>query len=413
MNYLFENKKQAFVFIAIIALIAINYNVVLFGLDSDFFGVVFSIFLFVFGAKTTNFKVNYYLIPMLLLFEFVCFRLHLKSLHFLTIAVFICWVYYLFTKKFSFVAFICLLLFSTLFNKLFEHLTTEIKQTLCNWSFLTLKNIIEIDRIEGVNFYMKNAKITIDTACMGLSMFKTGLLFGAILLTIEEKKQQKTFSILKIIAFCLLVIALNVLSNYFRIIILILAKCTQENFLHHAIGIACFIFYQIIPMLFLIKYFKPNIQSIETKTVKTSFVALTLIFIGIICTSFEMKNKHEDNILENINEKYDIKNGVWVNPEVFKINKNDTLVYIKTPSHKPLICWTGSGYKITETKKIKIKNEEIWFNKMEKNHIFYHSYWWYESGNQKYTSLVEVLFMKLIYNKPTRLINETVVVSEI
>jgi hypothetical protein len=35
-----------------------------------------------------------------------------------------------------------------------------------------------LDRIEGVNFYINNAKITIDTACMGLSMFKTGLLTG-------------------------------------------------------------------------------------------------------------------------------------------------------------------------------------------------------------------------------------------
>jgi hypothetical protein len=63
-----------------------------------------------------------------------------------------------------------------------------------------------LDRIEGVNFYQQ--KITIDTACMGLSMFKTGLLTGAILLTLEEKKQ--IFWNYSDCYFCFVVIVLNV-----------------------------------------------------------------------------------------------------------------------------------------------------------------------------------------------------------
>jgi hypothetical protein len=47
---------------------------------------------------------------------------------------------------------------------------------------------------------MNNAKITIDTACMGLSMFKTGLLIGAILLTLG-KKNKKYFGIIPIVIF--------------------------------------------------------------------------------------------------------------------------------------------------------------------------------------------------------------------
>ena len=95
----------------------------------------------------------------------------------------------------------------------------------------------------------------------------------------------------------------------------------------------------------------------------------------------------------------------------FKINKADTLIYIKDAMHKPLICWTGDGYKITDSKEIVFQNQKIWFNKMEKNGIQYHSYWWYESGNKKYTSYVEVMWQKLLYNKPIRLINETIRVN--
>ncbi|MBZ4037131.1 hypothetical protein K6T82_20395 [Flavobacterium sp. 17A] len=57
--------------------------------------------------------------------------------------------------------------------------------------------------------------------------------------------------------------------------------------------------------------------------------------------------------------------------------------------------------------KINKNNEQIWFVKMEKNNIQYDSYWWYECDKKKYTSLPEVLFIKLLHNKPVYLINET------
>ena len=120
-----------------------------------------------------------------------------------------------------------------------------------------------------------------------------------------------------------------------------------------------------------------------------------------------MKNDRNDALLDNLHPKYNIASGKWINNEVFKIQTLETLIYIKTPSHKPLICWTGDGYKITESKEITLNNEKVWYNVMEKNKVNYVSYWWYECGTKKYTSFVEVMFMKLIYNKPIRLINET------
>jgi hypothetical protein len=45
---------------------------------------------------------------------------------------------------------------------------------------------------------------------MGLSMFKTGLLTGAILLTLEEKSKKKIFWNYADCYFCFVVIVLNV-----------------------------------------------------------------------------------------------------------------------------------------------------------------------------------------------------------
>lgn len=406
MRFLSQNIKPMFI-LGLLLLLALNYTIVTFGLDSDFFGIVFSVVLFFIGGRKTNFKVNYLLVGLILIFEFVSFRLHTKSLHFLSLMLLVCLVYYYFTKKFSFIALICILLFSTIFNKFFEHLTTEIKQTLCENVYFILKNFITIDKIEGVNFYINGAKISIDTACMGLSMFKTGLLTGAILLTLEERKQKLHFSILQIIGFCLIIILLNIISNYFRIITLILLNCTEENVLHHTIGLICFLLYQVLPMLLIIRYFKPKREEIVVAKKRNNFIPVAFSFVIVIVTSIEMKSKMNLDLLTDLNPKYDSKKGEWVDEEVFKIQSPEKLVYIKTPSHKPLICWTGNGYKITESKEILVQNEKIWYNKMEKNNIQYASVWWYECDGKKYTSFVEVMLMKLIYGKQIRLINET------
>ncbi|OOV20303.1 exosortase N [Flavobacterium sp. LM4] len=406
-DFLSQNKKAILILI-LFTLLIINYNIVVTGLDSNLFGIVFSILLFLIGGRKTSINMNYPLLGMIFILEFISFRLHTKSLHFLAMSFLICSLYYSFTRKFSFIAFICILLFSSLFNTFFDYLTTEIKQTLCYIVYLTLKNFIIIDKIEGVNFYINNAKITIDTACMGLSMFKTGLLFGALLLTLEERKQHRYFSIRQILAFCLVVIALNIISNYFRILSLILFDCTEENVLHHSIGLLCFIFYQIAPMLFLIRFFKTEQKETIYKT--QSLPALLPLLTGVVIifiTSLEIKKETHYNLLKNLNPEYHIENGIWINKEVFKIVAPEKLIYIKTIAHNPTICWTGDGYKITESKRIIKNKSKIWFVKLEKNHIQYLSYWWYECEQKKYTSITEVLLIKLFYNKPVRLINET------
>lgn len=400
-------NRSLWMIIAVMLLLAFNYEIITFGLNSDFFGILFSVLLFLIGGRKTAFKVNYLSVVLILILEFISFRLHAKSLHFLSLMLLVCLVYYYITKKFSFSALICILLFSTIFNKFFEHLTAEIKQALCENVFFVLKNFITIEKIEGVNFFINGAKVSIDTACMGLSMFKTGLLTGAILLTLEERKQQHYFSVLQIIAFCGIIILLNLISNYFRIITLILLNCTEENVLHHSVGLICFILYQVLPMLLIIKYFKPKIVEVNVHSQQNKLFPIPLSLAIIVITSIQMKDEIDINLLNNLHPKYDLKKGEWVGTEVFKIETSKSLIYIKTPTHKPLICWTGDGYKITESKEIFIGNEKIWFNKMEKNNMQYRSIWWYECDGKKYTSFIEVMLIKLIYGKSVRLINET------
>jgi exosortase N len=242
---------------------------------------------------------------------------------------------------------------------------------------------------------------------MGLNLFKTGILFVAIIIALEEKKQQKTFDFLQLIIVFLAVIVLNIFSNYFRIITLVLFECIEDNFLHQLIGWVSFLIYQIIPTLFLIKYgIKPKLkpENYVSKTNKSLFFILSII---VMFTSIKIKEEKNYYLLQNLPQKY--KNGTWVvKNHVYKKVNQDTLVYVKAPFHKPTNCWTGSGYKILNQKITQKNKDKIWKITMEKNHKKYHSYYWYQVGNCKETSYIRAIFLGFIDKKPIQLINETV-----
>lgn len=390
----------------VVLLATINFDNIKLGFKSNGIGFGFAMLLFTIGSRPTQKNLSKYLIGLIVILEIICFRLHTQSVHFLALSIYICLIFYCFTGRFSLISFISILIFSSIFSKLFEYHTIEIKQSLCNMVYKTLQNTMNFDKIEGVNFYIHNKKITVDTACMGLSMFKTGLLLAALLMTIAEKQVNKYYSVLQILVFCVFAILFNIISNYFRIILLLITDETKENFCHHAIGILCFIIYQILPMFFVLKIVKPSQIAHKDLPKKAENYIWTLPTLLLIVVSFQLKTKINSNILCGLEQKYTLQKGIWVNPDVFQIQTSNKITYIKTISHKPLVCWTGNGYKITKSEKITKNNEFIWHNVMQKDSVTFDSYWWYESDQKKYTTYLEVMLIRLLSNKPMRLINE-------
>ncbi|OXA74668.1 exosortase N [Flavobacterium branchiophilum] len=395
--------------ILLFTLVCINYYTIKKCFNTDFYGILLSMTLFVWGSQKTSFKIAYLLLPCLAILEFIAFKLHTKALHLLALMLLLCLVYYYITSQFSFVALINLLLFSTIFNAFFENFTVEIKQFLCKIVYESLKHFLNIQRIEGVNFFINQTKVSVDTACMGLSMFKMGFLAASFLLIIQEKKLQKQFDCSSIITFCLLAFILNIISNYFRIIVLLLLNCTTNNPLHHALGLLCFVIYQLLPMLYLIRFFVPKKQHPVLQPMRFPIITIVIVLVVFFITSLAVQIETKANILTNLDTQYPISKGIWINNEVFKIATPNKLIYIKTPIHKPLICWTGDGYKIIKSEEKQVGQQKIWCNIMEKNNKRYQSLWWYECGNQKTDSFLKVMTYKLFTNQPVRLINEVTV----
>ena len=155
---------------------------------------------------------------------------------------------------------------------------------------------------------------------------------------------------------------------------------------------------------------KPKNEVVKYSS-KTNFWFFFIICMPIFVTSIIIQKGKQYNLLYNLPEKY--KKGHWViKNEVYKKINKDTLVYIKAPFHNPTVCWTGSGYKIINQAVVTSKKDKIHKLILEKNQNKYHSYYWYQIGNEKETSYTKASLKGLLYHKSIRLINETVRVRE-
>lgn len=389
----------------------LNYPVINANLAKESLGIFMAFALFFYCAKAVKYRVDIFLFLLIIPLQIIVYQLHINSFHFLSLEILVILLFFSITKKFSFLGFIGILLFTTLFNYAFNGISSEIKQEITKWVFYSLKDIINISHFEGVNCFINGVKITIDSSCMGLNLFKTGILLAIMFVLLEEKRLNKNFTNLQLMIYFTLVVFLNIISNYFRIVTLILTENIEDNFIHHFIGWFSFLVYQIIPCFLWIRYcIKPKKVLVNYPS-KPNFWFFFVICIPIFITSFVFKKEKEYNLLFNLPENY--KKGNWViKNEVYKKINQDTLIYIKAPFHNPTVCWTGSGYKITNQAIMISKKDKIHKLILEKNKIKYHSYYWYQVGNVKETSYIKASLKGLLYNKPIQLINETVRVRD-
>ncbi len=407
MFFINQNKKVIiFSWIAAIILIFCNSKIIENGFSNDLMGIVLSLILFVFGSKASNHKTVNGLLFFLIFLAFITWQLKTVSLHFLGILVLLTLLFFVTTARFSTIGFFCILMFSSIFNKVFDTSTTEIKQFLCKIAYHSIKNFVKVDKIEGVCFYINNKQIFIDSACMGLSMLKIGFLFCAFLLVLNQKKHQKNYSFFQITALFFTSFLVNLLGNYFRIIILVLMGCTTKNTLHELVGLCCFLIYQVLPLLLISKHIKPKKQPILFEA-KNHWSKIVLAFALLFAITFWLKQPTQNNFADEILLKYNLRNGKWIKTDVYRVFTKTEIIYVKKPIHNPLICWTGSGYKILSSKKMLSKNGLVWCICLEKNGKKHLSYWWFECDGKTETSFIFVMLKSIFYQKPVWLINRT------
>ena len=266
-------------------------------------------------------------------------------------------------------------------------LTDVVAKTLAagGTAVTSIGNII---RIDGFDFY-------IDQACAGLNMLNISLLVAVFVISSKLKTMDKDLRPVGYLGIILITIFLNLASNYFRIMAIVLFKIMPGTALHDGIGIISLIVYVLIPLMFLAPHYigkiartHPKIQ--EQKFNKPRFLKPYLhigLFCAIMYTTYFYKTavpvRHDNKaITMNGFNKSKLEN------EVLKFENPDALIYMKpcnfySPEHNPMICWTGSGYEFTFIKKEIYSGVEIYTGMLVKGKDKLYTSWWFDDGQTK------------------------------
>ena len=274
------------------------------------------------------------------------------------------------------------------------------------------------------NVIVKNGvRFSVDPECMGLNLLSLCLILALVINSYFQKKKQYKLKALETTFLMCLAFSLSIFANFFRILILIIFESLPDHSSHEIIGLACLILYGIAPYYLITKrYFKKkksNYHAVQFTIQQNKFKTLffTILNTSIIASLFlNTSSLHvaKDQLFENIS--LDGYSKQTVKENVLKLEKNGALIYIK-PSvgfygahHSPLICWTGSGYKmnnqpIKKTKTINGKNASYCTGILTNESDTLYTSWWFDNGNDKTISQWEWRKNSFLGSEAYRLVN--------
>ncbi|RFS26404.1 exosortase N [Chitinophaga silvatica] len=245
--------------------------------------------------------------------------------------------------------------------------------------------------VAGNVIMINKQEFSVDTACMGLSMMITSLLFGVVLIAIFQKKMAKKLSLLQLILILISIAILNIGSNVFRIAILVLLRIPPSNSMHEVIGIITLVIYVLLPAVFGIKWMlkrfgKNNSETLPFKNPKLSGILAGATLVTLAITVVYVLPKNEVKTAVNI-VQLPGTTVTTLNDQICRQASTDLLLYIKPiPSfyfsdHQPMICWKGSGFEFYKVTEVKIDGKKIFQAVLKKADATLYTAWWYESKN--------------------------------
>jgi exosortase N len=240
---------------------------------------------------------------------------------------------------------------------------------------------------------INNTEFSVDAACAGLNMMTTSFIIAIMIIAYYHKKNNIYISFFKTLLFLVFAFVLNMISNLFRILFLVLFEIMPDKIFHEIIGVLCLSIYVIIPLIYFSKYFFKKESGIKnkveefTETSPTStyiinvFLAITLCFVGNDVRTLSTILSTENYSLKGF-EKEVLKSGVT------KLENATALVYIKplqfySAEHNPIICWKGSGYEFKKIDKTFVGNTEVYKGVIEKGNEKIYTAWWFDNGKNK------------------------------
>jgi exosortase N len=299
--------------------------------------------------------------------------------------------------------------------------TFSIRLALSKYAAIAL-NAIGIHVTNYGNYFVRpdGFSFSVDTACIGLNMFNTGLCLVVLMVAFTEQRSRKDLNLFFTGIIMMVTVVLLILTNFLRIIGLVFFKSMPGTIGHDMIGIFSLIFYMAVPVYFLTiflfrKFGKPynetvtetNPVSFRKQIIATCGLCVCLLVSGIAVDYYDNLIIKDEKLaqLELAGFSRTVKED-----GVIEFRKNDVLIYIKPANkayesdHPPNMCWQGSGFHLEEINETKFGSFNIMTATLKKDERVQYTAWWYDNGISKTISQWE---WRTSSGEPYRTINIT------
>lgn len=360
-------------------------------------------------VTVSNFLVGLVLVPFVIfrqgaprvnaiyLLAFACcgllaVRYQLKIFYFLALAFYFIFVCEALLGKLNTIVLFQVVLMSPVFLQVAAILGFPIRLYLSQWagSMLSLAGLNIA--VEGNVMMLSGFTFAVDEACMGLNMLTISMLMGVFAITHHYRAQQRILRLMPLLLFFLAVFLLNVMSNLFRIILLVLFKILPDNPLHEGIGMLCLCVYVMVPLYFLARtvvqrFGRPVTAAVQQPTQGRVVIAFLVVAgVAVMCLGFSMRPEGGERAVRHATVHYKALPSEHLNGGITKLADDDVLLYVKpipeffTGEHTPLLCWRGSGYQFKGIRKATVGTHEIYRGTLAKEGAMLYTAWWYSNG---------------------------------
>ncbi len=373
---------------------------------------------FVFKVRKYDFSYRYAYVFAFFLVAY--YFLHIYVLLFFSLGCLIFFTIESQSGKIGLLPFLLLICVSPAMHYVVNVFTFSIRLELSKYSAMILNAVGMAVENKGSFFEMPDgSSFSVDTACIGLNMFNTGLTIALLLIGFSEQKAKKNFKLFHLTLIFLVTIACLMGTNLFRIVALVFFKSEPNTMQHDLIGIASLIIYTGVPVYGIISFLqKKNKQTIDAEAniaiapFKKNALITLLMTVLILTASFKVKDHLRNTIKDQKLAKLQLPGYKKQTKEdgVAEFRKDSILIYIKPAAagyesdHPPSMCWQGSGFKLEKVTEEIISGNIVLSAILKRGDIIQYTAWWYDNGSNKTVKQWDWRFSR---GEPYRIINIT------
>lgn len=338
-------------------------------------------------------RVNYGYLVLILSFAALALLYNVRIFYFFALAFYIVFLLEWRIGRVGYLILFLIAFMSPFFEQIAVILGFPIRLQLSNLASGMLAMLNMNVQASGNMMVLDGTVFTVDEACMGLHLLSISMLMGVFVLAHRYRTEKRFLPMVFLAAFFLQVFILNVVSNLFRIAIIVTFRIMPENPMHDVVGILCLVFYVVVPIYFLSngmtrRFGRPLSNEGNTPAVARPTGRLIAIALGVT-VAWVGSHIHYQRSQENFtyaNVTLSNLKPLKIAGGITKFSDADILVYVKpipeffSGEHTPLICWKGSGYQYEGIKKVNIGGHQVYMGTLAKSDARLFTAWWYDNG---------------------------------